>query len=452
MRSVHWPCLVGLAAAVLAAAPVMGLSKATAQAPDLIWASRASMPTPRHGVSAVAASNGRIYVAGGASIFAVGGREARVATVEEYDPDRDTWATKASLPGPRRTFGLFEISPGRLLAIGGSDADGKPVQTVDEYDTSADRWTTRGTIPATGSSGYAFLDGRVFALGPWQYDPRSNTLQALEQLPVSSLWTSLASLSGRLYAVGGLDYPTPRNSLFEYDLPTKRWTAKASMANARVFPGVTTARGKLYVVGGAREPGSTSVEEYDPSTNRWRTLSPLPLAFNEDATAVTARNGRIYIFGGLVRGAAVATHQAVFSDLVVPPRLSDLSASPDPFSPDGDGVDDSTTISYALSKAASVTLRILDPAGTTVRVLVQNGNRGPGPNSEVWDGTSEAGFQLPPGSYTIEVEATDSDGLRAASRGAITIAREVPVVEFVPTEPSFPTDDALELDHSSIEE
>src|SRR5205814_10203801 len=50
------------------------------------------------------------------------------------------------------------------------------------------------------------------------------------------------------------------------------------------------------------------------------------------------------------------------------PVISAVSDSPDPFSPNGDTIKDSTTISYTLSESASVTIRIYD-GGTLDRTM-----------------------------------------------------------------------------------
>ena len=64
--------------------------------------------------------------------------------------------------------------------------------------------------------------------------------------------------------------------------------------------------GKIYVVGGntfeMRNGGSVVVndvglnEVYDPATNEWTTLAPVPRGANH--TAIAALDGKIYIAGG----------------------------------------------------------------------------------------------------------------------------------------------------------
>jgi N-acetylneuraminic acid mutarotase len=50
--------------------------------------------------------------------------------------------------------------------------------------------------------------------------------------------------------------------------------------------------GKFYVAGG------TSLEVYDPATNRWATRKPPPRFLGFSPTGTTA-DGKLYVFGGL---------------------------------------------------------------------------------------------------------------------------------------------------------
>ena len=55
--------------------------------------------------------------------------------------------------------------------------------------------------------------------------------------------------------------------------------------------------GRVYVAGGIAQWGTTTAfEAYDPATDRWEELPPLPEAVHHLATAAT--NERIYITGG----------------------------------------------------------------------------------------------------------------------------------------------------------
>ncbi len=78
------------------------------------------------------------------------------------------------------------------------------------------------------------------------------------------------------------------------------WTLKASPPTERYVPAATAVGGKLYLIGGRREPDGfnevQTVEAFDPATNTWTTRAPMPTARDEFALAVM--DGIIYAVGG----------------------------------------------------------------------------------------------------------------------------------------------------------
>jgi N-acetylneuraminic acid mutarotase len=83
---------------------------------------------------------------------------------------------------------------------------------------------------------------------------------------------------------------------------TSPWQGRAPTAFARqeVSYACAPSTGKLYLAGG----GSTVQEAYDPDTNSWSTVAPLPAAL--DHIQAVELNGRIYYIGGLVHWPAPA--------------------------------------------------------------------------------------------------------------------------------------------------
>ena len=79
------------------------------------------------------------------------------------------------------------------------------------------------------------------------------------------------------------------------------------------------------------------------------------------------------------------------------------------FSPNGDGVEDTTTTIVQLTNgAADVTVRVLDADGEPVKTLF-DGHHEPY-LSTVWDGTDADGAPAPDGEYDIEIAATNAAG------------------------------------------
>ncbi len=94
---------------------------------------------------------------------------------------------------------------------------------------------------------------------------------------------------------------------------------------------------------------------------------------------------------------------------VFPPNAT-LRATPNPFSPDGDGVDDVAVLSYSLPVRSSlIRVRVYDVRGRSLRELaniVPSGTEG----HLVWDGRDDQGRRARVGVYIAILEAIDGAG------------------------------------------
>jgi N-acetylneuraminic acid mutarotase len=123
---------------------------------------------------------------------------------------------------------------------------------------------------------------------------------------------SVAGADGRIYAIGGFytDNPyRPLNHVDAYDPTTDAWVAVSPLPTPRA--GVATAlgpNGLIYAFGGT--DGSfnplNAVEAYDPATGTWTQRTPMPTARSYAGAATL--DGLIYVVGGGVGpGAGVNT-------------------------------------------------------------------------------------------------------------------------------------------------
>lgn len=113
-------------------------------------------------------------------------------------------------------------------------------------------------------------------------------------------WIGMASVSGKIYAIGGMTGPQGQrlNSVERYDPKTNEWQYVAPMPTARSSPGAVAVRDQIYVMGGFPATGTTTVvEAFDPQKNAWRTgLAPMPTKRFDLASA--AIGDIIYTMGG----------------------------------------------------------------------------------------------------------------------------------------------------------
>ncbi len=102
-----------------------------------------------------------------------------------------------------------------------------------------------------------------------------------------------------------------------------------------------------------------------------------------------------------------------------PPTISDFTAEPDSgtqpaegqlpvFTPNGDGVDDTLTLTRTLSEAAMIKYTVTDATGNVVRTFTVQAEEGTG--TDTWDGQDGDGNGVTDGRYTVKATPTDAAG------------------------------------------
>ena len=280
-----------------------------------VWTRLTPMSESRQEVC-VAEIGGRIYVAGG---FVAGG--ATSSTLEVYDPDRNAWSTLAPMPRGLNHCMAAAVS-GRLYVIGGALASGGDSADTMEYDPQANTWRLRAPMPTPRSAAMAaVLSGRIYVAGGTGsgralevYDPQADTWSALPLMPTGRNHVAGGVAGSRLFAVGG----RPPNTLSvneAFDTTTGIWSTLAPMPTGRSGHAAAVVRGCLYTFGGEGNAAApTGVfpqnEVYDPRSNTWQTLTPMPTPRHGIAAAVIG--DRIFIPGGAATQGfgVVAAHEA----------------------------------------------------------------------------------------------------------------------------------------------
>ncbi|MFH1943826.1 MAG: lamin tail domain-containing protein [bacterium] len=123
----------------------------------------------------------------------------------------------------------------------------------------------------------------------------------------------------------------------------------------------------------------------------------------------------------LLEGATPGCENSVYMT-ALPPQAT-VSVFPNPFSPDGDGFEDETVISFSLPmKVARVNLRVYDVRGRCVRTLL--GAAPTGSRSSVrWNGSEDGGGIARMGIYVIFLEGIDSAaGVIVSVKGTVVLA------------------------------
>ena len=155
------------------------------------------MPTPRHGLAAVAVDE-KVYVLGGSN----GSAPSR--ELEIYDPATKRWEPGPSMP-TARVFLAAAVVGKKIYAIGGSpDCCGESrTAAVEVYDVASKSWSTVEPLPVgLQVSAAATANGKIYVFGGFipgsgvrdtifEYDPKAGTagkwtLNTLRLLPPRS--------------------------------------------------------------------------------------------------------------------------------------------------------------------------------------------------------------------------------------------------------------------------
>lgn len=138
--------------------------------------------------------------------------------------------------------------------------------------------------------------------------------------------------------------------------------------------------------------------------------------------------------GGLVMGAVLLLAGCGQLDFAMGPLLTDVTVSKSEISPNADGQDDATEITYSLRRPADVSIYFENAAGERFYFREQR-RRSPGDYRVLWGGvvdspqTVDLGYGpveilsrvLPDGAYRWVVEATEANGNRVEQTGEITL-------------------------------
>ena len=127
--------------------------------------------------------------------------------------------------------------------------------------------------------------------------------------------TGIATLNGKIYLMGGQANGVTASAMAqEFDPATQRWRDLAPLPRGGSHVGVGAMNGKIYVAGGflanVHKDPIDQLAEYDIATNSWRSLRPMPRALG--AVGLAAIGGKIHVIGGRGTDAKTVNLHQVF--------------------------------------------------------------------------------------------------------------------------------------------
>ena len=253
------------------------------------WTTKTSMPTPRY-YFAVAVYENKIYTFGGLTETSLQ-NNTYVGVTEVYDPETDTWETKTSMPTNRSAL-CANVVNGKIYLISGI-VYGPPLtfsfhsNVTEVYDPETDTWTSKASIPTPVCSYTSVVvDNKIYVIsGSKQdttcsnlnqvYDAETDTWTEAEPIPTGVRFAASGATTGalapeRIYVIGGstTQFPDGSNLTQIYDPEKDAWSYGTPMLTPRADLRIAIVNDVLYAIGGFNTDGDNILpvnEQYTPA-------------------------------------------------------------------------------------------------------------------------------------------------------------------------------------------
>ena len=150
-------------------------------------------------------------------------------------------------------------------------------------------------------------------------------------MPTPRNHAAIGAVNGKIYVIGGrvgaafIGLASDTSVVEEYDPAADKWSAtRARMPSTRSALGYAVINGRIYVAGGEfQDPHIMatfkSVEAYDPASNTWSIMPPMPVS--RHGLAAGAIGNRLILVGGDVQssGTGIEVSTSEVDALVIPP-------------------------------------------------------------------------------------------------------------------------------------
>lgn len=161
------------------------------------------------------------------SLIAVGGHSegifqrldeqaGNVASVEKYDPSRDSWLMLSPMPEYRSQH-AGSTYKNKLFISGGIDQYGNVLDSFYEYDSTTDNWTKICNLTPRADHVMLRLDKKIFICGGWEeidgqrrlvsaiecYDIITSTISVVTYVQTPRYHAGITMINNQIYFIGG---------------------------------------------------------------------------------------------------------------------------------------------------------------------------------------------------------------------------------------------------------
>jgi N-acetylneuraminic acid mutarotase len=252
-------------------------------------------------------------------------------------------------------------------------------------DVTTNSWVTRAPMPTARSDlGTAVVDNKIYAIGGLVlfaqdqeqtqskevgvnevYDPTNNSWTERSSMPIPSSDFATAVYQGKIYCIGGgvtnvfnestQTWESKNSEGFNqvYDPLIDKWENKTAMPIPEISSQANVLNGKIYLLGGY--PNASIVEMYNPASDSWTIMTPIPVGFNG---ASVVYDNKLYAIGSMNWNQP--------QTIVYDPQNNSWSIEWKPSDFIGQSIAVATSGAYAPQKIYVLTIPIGSPTNTVI--------------------------------------------------------------------------------------
>jgi N-acetylneuraminic acid mutarotase len=250
---------------------------------------------------AAAAYDGHIYAIAGEGPDGVSGGVFRYVT------DDDRWEALSDKPTPVADVKGVLVGE-KIYVPGGRLADDQPTDILEVYDPRRDTWEQKASLPIK-VSGYALADfeGQIYLFGGWdgekvldialRYDPQDDQWDVVTPMPTARAYAGAAEAGGKIYVIGGWDGEKALDVNESY-APARSGVDDTVWQDEKPIPN----KGFGYAIHSIAEMifllDESGIWQYNTQEKSWTLISTMVGDFSPNSVGITGYQGDLFIFGG----------------------------------------------------------------------------------------------------------------------------------------------------------